>query len=67
MKTSVYRTNDAGGKDLVAKFRLASDADFFAWKASEAESLMAAGPSRTFTVEDKNSVISRYTAERVDA
>jgi hypothetical protein len=58
MKVSVYRTVKEGKKELVAKFKLSADADFFAWKMFQAEEGYMYGIK--YSVEDNNSVISKY-------
>jgi hypothetical protein len=58
MKTSVYRTLK-GKKELVAKFKLTSDADLFAYTASN---LATQVQGVVWTVEDANYIIKRYEA-----
>jgi hypothetical protein len=58
MNVSVYRTAKEGKKELIAKFKLSTDADFFAWKMFQAEEGYMYGIK--YSVEDKNSVISKY-------
>jgi hypothetical protein len=60
---SVYRQTEAdqiknNPKELVAKFKLSSDADFFADRASRAFSVI--GKRVFWTVEDSNRIITRY-------
>jgi 2-keto-4-pentenoate hydratase len=60
---SVYRQTEAdriknNPKELVAKFKLASDADFFADRASRAFSVI--GKRVFWTVEDSSRVITEY-------
>ena len=69
MKVSVYRTTSKNGiKELVAKFKLSTDADFFAWTMFRQEEGYMYGIR--YTVEDKNSIIAKYdnlNQWRVDA
>jgi hypothetical protein len=58
MKVSVYRTSKDGIKELVAKFKLSADADFFAYKMFKEEEGYMYGIK--YTVEDKNSIIAKY-------
>ena len=60
---SVYRQTEEdriknNPKELLAKFKLASDADFFADRASRAFSVI--GQRVFWTVEDSNMVITEY-------
>jgi len=68
MKVSVYRTSKDGNKELIAKFKLSADADFFAWTMFRQEEGYMYGIR--YTVEDKNSIIAKYdnlNQWRVDA
>jgi 2-keto-4-pentenoate hydratase len=61
---SVYRQTEEdriknNPKELLAKFKLASDADFFADRASRAFSVI--GKRVFWTVEDSNRIITEYT------
>jgi hypothetical protein len=58
MKVSVYRTSKDGAKELVAKFKLSADADFFAYKMFKEEEGYMYGIK--YSVEDKNSIIAKY-------
>jgi hypothetical protein len=58
MKVSVYRTGKEGTKELVAKFKLSADADFFAWSMFRQEEGWMYGIK--YSVEDKNSIIAKY-------
>lgn len=67
METSVYRITNDGKKELIAKFKLASDADYFAWKMIQLEENYTITNVERFTVECEKSVISRYDLLRVEA
>ena len=60
---SVYRQTEEDRiqnkpKELLAKFKLASDGDFFADRASRAFSVI--GQRVFWTVEDSNTIITEY-------
>ncbi len=56
VKTSVYRIEDSK-RELVAKFKLSSDADLFAYTASK---LSSQATGVVWSVEDAKYVISKY-------
>jgi hypothetical protein len=56
MKTSVYRIEESK-RELVAKFKLTSDADLFAYTASK---LSSQSNGVVWSVEDSKYVISKY-------